>query len=401
MSMADSYQEQLKTQILKPTSFVEAYFKEARKGQTVPWLRVQVRPVLLKGSRFLQFSYFDEKKHIAKNYAGAELEQKLDELLGLPFKTMQVTTTNGRFRVQFSKKGKALIHRDKPAGEIKLPVLEHDRRKPHILTDKRPIPFLQLVGIMTANGRIRANMRRKFRQINKFLELVDETADFRELHAVQQSPLHVVDFGCGNAYLTFAIYHYLHEMLHIPTRLTGIDVKADLMARHNQSAQQLGWPDVTFKAMPIEQFRPDAPPDVVLALHACDTATDDALAQGIKSSSRFIFSAPCCQHHLQAQMAQREAPSTFAPVMQHGILKERLGDILTDAFRAQILRIMGYRTDVIEFIATEHTPRNLMIRAVKTTAAGDAQLIREYEAMKQLWQVTPFLETLLPNLITA
>ena len=389
--MVNAYQIEIKEQVLNEATFVEANFKDARKGQSVPWVRVQVRPVLLKGSRFLQFSYFDDKKHIAKNYAGAELNDKLDELLALPFKTIQVTTINGRIRVQFTKKGKAIIHRDKQAGKIDLPILEHDRRKQQILTDEKPIPFLQMVGIMTENGRIRANMRRKFRQINKFLELVDETADFQSA----QQPLQVVDFGCGNAYLTLAFYHYLHEMLHIPTQLTGIDIKADLMARHNDSAKQLGWQDVTFKAMSIEQFNPPTPPDVVIALHACDTATDDSLAQGIKSDSRFIFSAPCCHHHLQAQLAQQSTPDTFDPVMRHGILKERLGDILTDSFRALILRIMGYRTDVIEFIATEHTPRNLMIRAVKTTEPGDPKFIQEYEALKQYWQVTPYLETLL------
>lgn len=391
--MADSYQDQLKEQILNADTFVEAYFKGEQKGASVPWVRVQVRPVQLKNGRFLQFSCFDQQKHIAKNYIGTELNEKLDELLALPFKTIQVTTTNGRIRVQFSKKGKAIIHQDKQAGTIDLPVLAHDRRKQQILTDAQPIPFLQLVGIMTEDGRIRANMRRKFRQINKFLQLVDETADFRS----QTPPLHVVDFGCGNAYLTFAIYHYLHEMLHIPTQLTGIDIKADLMARHNDSARQLGWQDVTFMAMPIEQFRPETPPDVVLALHACDTATDDALAQGIQSGSRFIFSAPCCHHHLQAQLQERPFPLPFAPVMRHGILKERLGDMLTDAFRALILRIMGYRTDVIEFIATEHTPRNLMIRAVKMTEPGDAQFVQEYETLKQFWQVRPYLETLLAD----
>ncbi len=394
--MADSYQTEIKEQILNADTFVEAYFKEAQKGASVPWVRVQVRPVLLKGSRFLQISTFDDKKHIAKNYADEELSGKLDELLALPFKTIQVTTTNGRFRVQFTKKGKAIIHHDKQAGTIELPVLAHDRRKQQILSDAQPIPFLQMVGIMTENGRVRSNMRRKFRQINKFLELVDETADFQ---AAQQQPLHVVDFGCGNAYLTFAIYHYLHEMLHIPTQLTGIDIKADLMARHNESAQQLGWLDVKFLAMPIGQFRPDTPPDVVLALHACDTATDDALAQGIRWESQVIIAAPCCHHHLQAQLAKRPTPATFDPVMRHGILKERLGDILTDAFRAQILRIMGYRTDVIEFIATEHTPRNLMIRAVKTTEPGDVQFVQEYAVLKQFWQVTPYLETLLPKFV--
>jgi SAM-dependent methyltransferase len=388
---ANNYDTLLKEQILNEDEFVEASFKGRRKGQSIPWQRVEVRPVLLKNGRFLQISTFDDKKHIAKNYDGQELATKIDELLALPFKQMQVVTTNGRCHVQFTKKGKAIVHQDKKTSPIRLPVMAHDRSKQQLLHDDQPVPFLQAVGIMGGNGRVKANMRRKFRQINQFLQLVDETADFQQ----QPVPLRVVDFGCGNAYLTLAIYHYLSENLGIPTQLTGIDIKSELMARHNETAHQLGWQDVQFKAMSIDAYQPEMPPDLVLALHACDTATDDALAQGIKCGSKFIFSAPCCHHHLQAQFNAQTAPSLFDPVMRHGILKERLGDILTDSFRALILGMMGYRTDVIEFIATEHTPRNLMIRAVKMTKQVDDKVAQEYQALKSYWQVTPYLETLL------
>lgn len=383
--------DEIKTRMLDEAAFVEAAFKGVRRGQNMRWERVQVRPVLLKNGRFLQISYFDAQQHIAKNYADDELVEKLDELLALPWRNFQMTDLNGRLLVQISKKGKPIIHREKAKKPIDLPVLEHDRQKEQLLPDDQPVPFLQAVGIMGKNGRVKANMRRKFRQINKFLELVDETVELDG----EKRPLHVVDFGCGNAYLTLATYHYLHEIKRQPVEMVGIDIKSELMRRHNQTAQDLGWSSLHFKPIPIEQYTPPESPDIVLALHACDTATDDALAQGIKQNSRYIFSAPCCHHHLQAQLNQQPIPAPFDPVMRHGIMKERLGDILTDSFRALILRMMGYRTDVIEFISTQHTPRNLMIRAVKTTEAGDPQFVAEYKALKQFWQVEPYLETLL------
>jgi hypothetical protein len=175
----------------------------------------------------------------------------------------------------------------------------------------------------------------------------------------------------------------------------GVDTKAHLMDRHRATAAQLGWEGMSFLTARIAAFDTEDTPDIVLALHACDTATDEALARAIRWRSRLIFSAPCCHHHLQAQLAAVDAPEPFRPVLRHGILRERLGDILTDTFRALILRLVGYRTEVLEFVAVEHTPKNLMIRAVNTQASAPASLIAEYQAMKAYWGVTPYLETLL------
>ena len=385
------FQTELKEQILDETAFIEATFKGAKKGHSVPWQRVVIRPISLKNGRFLQISYFDDQKHVAKNYSGPLLAERLDELLTLPFKTMQVKGVNGRLLVQMSKKGKPIIHRERASEPLTLPLLSHDHQKEQLLSPDQPVPFLQAVGIMTKGGRVKASRRRKFRQINKFLQLVDETVDISGV----AEPLRVVDFGCGNAYLTLAIYHYLHEIKQLDTHMIGVDIKSDLMQRHNQTAHDLGWPQLQFKTMSIQTYQPQQPPHVVLALHACDTATDEALAQGIKSGAQYIFTAPCCHHHLQAQLNQQSSPNLFDPVLRHGILKERWGDILTDSFRALILRIMGYRTDVIEFVSTEHTPRNVMIRALKTTKPGDKRFVDEYVALKSFWQVTPYLETLL------
>jgi SAM-dependent methyltransferase len=235
-------------------------------------------------------------------------------------------------------------------------------------------------------------MQRKFKQINEFLRLVDETDSLTRFTG---HPLHVVDFGCGNAYLTFAVYYYLHDILKLDAHVVGVDIKADLIERHQEKAKALGWSQLTFQTGRISDYRSEIVPDVVLALHACDTATDDALAQGIRWGSKLIVCAPCCQHELQQQMSQVPMPNALLPIFQHGILFERVGDILTDTFRASILRIMGYRTDVTQFVPIEHTAKNLMIRAVKTSPPGNARWIEEYRNLKEFWQVTPYLERLL------
>jgi hypothetical protein len=181
----------------------------------------------------------------------------------------------------------------------------------------------------------------------------------------------------------------------IPSRLFGVDLKDELIARHQAHADALGWSGVTFHAGRIAQFDPPDAPDVVLALHACDTATDEALARGIVWGSRIILSVPCCHHHLHAQLAQRVAPPPFGPVFRHGILRERWADVLTDTFRALILRMMGYTTDVVEFISPEHTTRNLLIRAVRSATSGQRDAADEYVELRRYWGVTPYLEALL------
>ncbi len=404
--MHDNYLTLLKTHILAEDTFLNAAFSGRQKGRSLTWIKVTLRPVLLKEKRHIQFSYFDGKQDVAKNYAESELETKVDELLALPFKNITLRTTTGNIRVQITKKGKAIIHQDKtPATQPKQSNLSHDHRKNLILPLDKPDPFLQTIGIMTEDGRVRAKMQDKFWQINRFLQLIHQTIDLNKLTA---SPLKVIDCGCGSAYLTFATYHYLSHILKRPTQMAGIDLKTDLLKRRSEQAKNLGWDGLVFEASRIIDYAPAAPPDIVLALHACDTATDESLAQAVKWNSRYIFSVPCCHHHLQAQLpsvgqacperSQRIANLSHKPILRHGILKERLGDILTDAFRAIVLRVMGYRSDVVEFISSEHTDKNLMIRAVKVAPPGQPQFVQEYQAMKAEWGVTPYLETLLGEL---
>jgi len=390
--MDQDYKQSVRDRILDRDNFVRAIFSGEQKGMSVQWNKVIVRPVEIKGALNLQFSHFDDKRDITKNYPFEEAASKVDEILALPFRNIFVESSAGGIQVNISKKGKALVSKIKPSVTSEAVSLSHDHQKKKLFSVENAEPFLKAVNIMTHDGRIKADMQRKFKQINEFLRLVDETDSFE---ALSGSAIHIVDFGCGNAYLTFAIYFYLYDILKLDAHVTGVDIKSDLIERHKQKAESLGWDQLTFQVGEIANFEPETIPNVVLALHACDTATDDAIAKGIQWESKVIICAPCCQHELQAQLSKIPVPQQMLPVYQDGILSERMGDILTDTFRATILRIMGYRTDVTQFVPIEHTAKNLMIRSVKTSRAGNERWVEEYRNLKSFWGVTPYLERLL------
>jgi SAM-dependent methyltransferase len=378
-------------------TFVKATFSGRRRGFELPWRRVTLRPVLLRGKRYLQVSHLDEKQDTTRNYAGRDMLRKVAELLALPFSQIHIATTEGDIQVRISRKGLVRVQDVQPAGPRAEPELAHDREKARLIPEDEPDPLLRALNVQTQDGRVRAGKRRKFVQINEFLRLIVETGELESL----VPPIRIIDCGCGSADLTFAAYHYLAHFRALPTEAVGIDVKAELIAKQNALARELAWEGLQFEVSRIIDYEPVVKPDLVLALHACDTATDEALAQAVRWNAQLIFSAPCCHHHLQAQMAEQPVPPVFQPVARHGILRERVGDLLTDSFRAQILRILGYRTDVVEFVSPEHTDKNLMIRAVKKAQPENResdihrQMLAEYEEMVDFWQVRPYLAQLL------
>lgn len=392
--MRENYEKLIQDRILAQGYFARAIFSGYQRGLPPNWIKVVVRPVEIKGTYYLQFSYFDEHKDITKNYSEADAVARVDELLDSPFRNIYLKTTESSLQIRRTKKGKILV------SETKSPVLptrvnlDHDRMKIKLLTSNDAFPFLRAVGIATMDGKIKADMQRKYRQINEFLRLVDETDAFRDFAG---KSIHVVDFGCGNAYLTFAIYFYLANILKLNASVIGVDIKNDLLEQNREKAKTLCWDNLTFQVGSIADFQPEVIPDIVVALHACDTATDDALAQGIRWGSKLIVTAPCCQHELQEQLSHIPIPTPFLAISHYGILKERFGDILTDTFRAAILRIVGYRTDVTQFVSIEHTAKNLMIRSVKTLSPGNSRWIDEYRTLKDFWCVTPYLERVLGN----
>lgn len=386
----ENYRDIIRHVVLDDENFIRAAFSGRQRGQTAVWQRLVLRPVVIKGKRHHQFSFFDAKQNIVKNYEGETAVSQLNLALDLPFRNFHLVSQTETIQINLSKKGKAIIKRqaNESATEVSL---AHDRVKNTILTEGEDIPFLRAMGVMRQDGRIKANRRRKFQQINEFLKILAEIEEVKQL----PEPIRMVDFGCGGAYLTFAVTHYLQNILGKRVAIVGIDGQGKLIARNRQLAQSLGWDGLTFEQGQIIEYQSDHPPNIVLALHACDTATDDTLAQGIRWQSQVIIAAPCCHHHLQVQMRERPSPPEFTAVLRYGLLHERLGDILTDAFRAAILRMMGYQVTMLEFVTADHTPKNLLLRAVKKGKGGGETAVAEYNQLQQYWQVEPYLAQLL------
>ncbi|HYL44751.1 MAG TPA: SAM-dependent methyltransferase [Ktedonobacteraceae bacterium] len=387
--MTKDFKRTITQMVQDENTFLKLTLKGQIREKVMPWRRVVVRPVLIKNVRHLQFSYFDAKQDITKNYRGTEAQEKLDALLTLPFNTLLAQSTTDDIHVRITKEGRALINQSKPTCGTEAPDLTHDAHKELPLPANKPDAFLQRLGIMDKQGKVFPSMQGKFSQINEFLKLLEHTG---EIERLEQTPVQILDCGCGSAYLSFAVYHYLTHVRELPTRIVGIDTNEKLIAKGALQSKNLGFGQMCFQKSTIIDYAPEVPPDIILALHACDTATDEVLVQGILANARLILCVPCCHHELHQQL---HALALFKPVLQDGILKKRLVDILTDTFRAHILRSMGYKTDVVEFISSEHTDRNLMIRAVKRSQAGDAKVMQEYEELKNFWGVTPYIEKLL------
>jgi hypothetical protein len=265
----------------------------------------------------------------------------------------------------------------------------HNRAKDVPLPEGKADHLLEVMGITTPDGQVRASMRPKFTQINEFLKqlghALDDTNSSRSDRVVE-----ILDCGCGSSFLTLAAHHYLNDVLGIPARVLGVDVNDEVIRKSTERADRLGASGLVFECRRIGTV--DVRADIVLALHACDTATDDAIAQAVRSAAQILLSVPCCHHDLNRVIRSDAAGGALRPVLRHGIMLQRTADLVTDAFRALALRIVGYRTDVVEFVATEHTPRNLMIRAVHGLVHGDAAHVAEYQEMKRFWGVTPYIE---------
>ncbi len=389
---AKDYRAMLHAAVRREETFLQLTASGQMRSGTPQWQKVTVRPVVVRAARRMQFTYFDGKKAITKNYANGDSHAALDDVLTAPFSNFHLQATTGDLHVRLSKKGKALISRGKPSRRQSHPELGHNRTKQHPLPVGQPDTFLWTTGITDRAGNVRPSMRGKFRQVNTFLEHFWHALPTAE---DPERPLNIIDYGCGSAYLTFAAYYYSSHVQGRPTQVVGVDSDTEIIAKCRRLQESLQWEDLEFHESRIVDFQPETQPDVVLSLHACDTATDEAIAQGIHLQGNVILAAPCCQHELHDQVQHPD----FQAVLRHGILKQRTADILTDAFRALVLRIMGYKTDVVEFVSPEHTSRNLLIRAVKIQAPGDSTAAQEYVRLKQFWSVTPYLEELLGDVL--
>jgi len=388
----DDHKALIRTMALDRDAFLGMTLSRKLYDDGTPWIRIRLRPVLIRGERKVQFSYFSPTKDITGNFSDEGLRERLDEALAMPFARIHLQSTSGDVHVRVTRKGRALVTRGKPSRAGQEPDLSHDRVKRHALAPDSADGLLQALGILTRRGGVRSSMRGKFRQINEFLRVVEQTLPPEPAQDTDAAePLHVVDCGCGSAYLTFAARHYLDRIRGRRAHLVGIDSNREVIDKCRALRDRLGWEDVEFHVSSIADFEPAFTPAMVLSLHACDTATDEAIARAIQWKSRVILAAPCCQHELHQQLNAR----LFRPMLRHGILKERLADLLADTFRAMVLRIMGYRTSVIEFVSPDATSKNIMIRAEKGGHPGHPAVVQEYLDLRDFWEASPHVEGLL------
>jgi hypothetical protein len=352
--------------------------------------RVDMRPVLIKEVLHIQVSHSDGRQMTTKNYLPPQTP--FAELIRSGYANILLEGTSETVNVRITKKGEALVHHEKSS---KAQELSHDRSKARLLDASDP--FLVAVGISDSHGEVKPSKSDKYVQVEEFLRILAPTlagaiSAGHINQPTESKPLTIADLGCGHAYLTFAAHQYLRSQ-GIPVKVIGIDIRPAARDRNNEIAAQLGiTSSIEFRAEEIADTTLTTA-DVAIALHACDTATDDAIAWAINSDAKLTLIAPCCHHDIQAQM--NEIPEPWSLITRNGIMKERLGDLLTDALRMQIMKLRGYRVEAIEFVGGEHTPRNLMIRAVKTGAPADKNEEAKYEQMLSLWKVKPALASLI------
>ncbi len=328
-------------------------------------LKVRVRPVMLKGGMVFQAEELTEKQAFHRNLTREEGVSYLLGLMESGFKQAEVESSRGQARVLVGKKGTVSIKVKKNQQKmVAAPnVASHNRQKRYILEEGKPVAFLEDLGVMTADGKVVRSHYDKFRQMNRFLEFIEDI-----LPRLDKSRENVIiDFGCGKSYLTFAMYYYLHELKGYEVRIIGLDLKQDVIDHCNRLSVAYGFDKLKFYHGDIASYDGVDHVDMVVTLHACDTATDYALEKAVKWDASVILSVPCCQHELNKQMDNE----LLRPVLQYGLIKERMAALYTDALRAEILENRGYRTQILEFIDMEHTPKNILIRAVKQGGPKD------------------------------
>lgn len=318
----------------------------------------KIRPVMVKGELFFQITSYVGKQVLHENLSAEEALEQILRDMQENFGQLQADTVKFSATALVSKKGKVTVKR-KPNRETQKPApdLSHNRTRQYILEEGTPVPFLVDLGVQTEDGKVVHRFYDKFRQINRFLEFIEDILPILP----KDRPVHIIDFGCGKSYLTFAMYHYLHTMQGLDLRVTGLDLKKDVILRCSRLAEKYGYEHLRFCCGDIADYTGTDRADMVVTLHACDTATDYALYQALRWQAGVILSVPCCQHEVNAQIRCRELEGA----LRYGLIKERMSALFTDALRADLLEEQGYDTQILEFIDMEHTPKNILIRAVK------------------------------------
>ena len=334
--------------------FIQAILSNPRTKEGI--IKVKVRPVMMKDRLFLQLESFSKTQAFHENLEPEAAVERIVDYMK-EFKQMQMATKDTDYTILVSKKGKVTIQKKAVKTSRNVKIQAHNRSKNYILQEGMKVPFLQDLGVMTQDGKIVRTRFDKFRQINRFLEFVEDVLP----QLPKDREVTILDFGCGKSYLTFAMYYYLHELKKYDVCMIGLDLKTDVIRHCNELSEKYGYEKLKFLEGNIADYTGASEVDMVVTLHACDTATDFALEKAVGWNAKVILSVPCCQHEVNRQIAS----DTLKPVLKYGLLKERFAAIVTDGLRAEYLESVGYDVQILEFIDMEHTPKNLLIRAIK------------------------------------
>jgi SAM-dependent methyltransferase len=373
---------ELSQRIINNEVIIFATFSGIRNKSLKTFNKATIKKVMIKNELKYQFEYIYDKNVEHKNLNKIDSINEIDNLLKTYFKQALINTLESDYHILVSKSGVAKIN--KKAATKKFEEISHNRKKKYILNEGEVTSFLVELGIMTADGKVINSKYDKFKQINRYLELVSDCIPYLD----KNKTIRIIDFGCGKAYLTFALYDFLVLKMGYNVEIVGLDLKENVIKFCSNLAKKLNYDDLRFVQGDIKGFNEFENVDMVISLHACNTATDDALATAVNWGAKVILAVPCCQHELLKKIKNKK----MVPLLKYGIIKEKLSSLLTDSLRANVLEIMGYRTQVIEFIDMEHTPKNIMIRAFFEDISNVDKVVEEYKEFKKEWQISPYIE---------
>ena len=348
------------------------------------YIKGYIRPVEIKGNSMMQIELFTETQSFAHNYNYDEFSEIINTIMLESFFQLNIITNEYNYSFKYTKKNHLLSNKIKNKGIKTLLNVSHNKQKKYILNDGNIIPPLVDLGVMTQDEKIVPSYYDKYRQINRFLEIIDDT-----IKAFKEQELNIIDFGCGKSYLTFIVYYYLVNIKNIKTNIVGLDLKADVIKKCNEIAKNYGYNSLNFEIGDISLYKPHFRVDLIITLHACDVATDYAMYHAIKLHSKYLLSVPCCQHEINNQIKKS---SSF--LASYGIVKERMSALLTDTIRAKLLEYSGYNVDILEFVDFDASPKNLLVRA-KYTGNSNAKALDEVKQILDEFTIDQTLYKLL------
>ncbi|WP_398439049.1 class I SAM-dependent methyltransferase [Sedimentibacter sp.] len=361
---------------IEENKFIYGVFTTPKNKSDNPYKKITVRPVNVKNKSIIQFEKFTDKQAFHENYSYEEAKEEIINLITDGYKNINLFTSDADYQIIVSKKGSIKVTEKQPSK--KQSTDNHNKKKQYIINENEPCDFLELLGVMNKQGMVYSKKYDKFKQINKFLEIVDDSLKGKEL----KDDFMIIDFGCGKAYLTFALYYYFYYLRQVKVKIIGLDLKEEVINYCNEISGKLNYDNLKFIYGDIRNFDYKNNIDMIVTLHACDTATDASLVKAIKWNADIILSVPCCQHEFYDKIKNIE----LEPMLKHGLIKERVSSLVTDSLRGLFLEAKGYKVQLMEFIAMEHTPKNILIRAIKT-GKENKNAEQEYNNFKKLWNL--------------